>query len=332
MIRAVKRPSAGWPSLGRVKETTRSIYETAVRRAVAGIAAQLDEALDLRALGRAAALSPLHFHRVFRGMVGETPLELHRRLRLERAAFQLATSEVAVTQIAFDAGYETHEAFTRAFQKAHAVSPSTFRRRMRTPGGACPAGERFELAARCGVHFVPPGADGAPAAPRAPTWHLSTGESFMNVEIVTMPEIYLATLRHVGPYHRISEAFARLGALASRAGLTWQADTAMIAVYHDDPEATPAAELRSDAAFSLPAERAVPEGCGALRLPAGRYACFTHVGPYGGLGDAWARLMGEWLPRSGHRIGPGHGYELYQPMMNGTTSDPIETKLYLPLA
>ena len=94
-----------------MKETTRSSYELAVRHAVARIAAQLDDALDVHALGRAAALSPLHFHRVFRGMMGETPLELHRRLRLERAAFQLATTDLPVTQIAFDAGYETHEAF-----------------------------------------------------------------------------------------------------------------------------------------------------------------------------------------------------------------------------
>src|SRR5690242_8438479 len=110
MIEAVKRPSFASPRLRPVKETTRSAYETAVRRAVERIAAQLDEALDLHALGRAAALSPLHFHRVFRGIVGETPLELHRRLRMERAALQLATSEIAVTRIALDAGYETHEA------------------------------------------------------------------------------------------------------------------------------------------------------------------------------------------------------------------------------
>lgn len=69
-----------------MKSETRSFYHQAVRRTVERIIAGLDEALDLELLARAAALSPFHFHRVFRGMIGETPLELHRRLRLERAA------------------------------------------------------------------------------------------------------------------------------------------------------------------------------------------------------------------------------------------------------
>jgi AraC family transcriptional regulator len=301
-----------------VKETTRSSYETAVRHAVARVAAQLDDALDLHALGRAAALSPLHFHRVFRGMMAETPLELHRRLRLERAAYQLATGDHPVTRVAFDAGYETHEAFTRAFRQAYAASPSDFRR----AAPRTPTGPRFELTARNGVHFVPPGA-GPPAVPT-----FDHGEIPMNADIVTMPELRLATLRHLGPYNRISEAFSRLATIATRAGFTWQPDTRMVAVYYDDPEATTVAELRSDAAFTPPAGAPVPEGCGELVIPGGRYACFTHVGPYTGLGDAWARLMGEWLPRSGHRIGPGHGFELYGPM---TDAEP-RTGLYLPLA
>ena len=53
-----------------MKTETRTFYATAVERAVARIAAALDEALELEALARLAALSPFHFHRVFRGMLG----------------------------------------------------------------------------------------------------------------------------------------------------------------------------------------------------------------------------------------------------------------------
>ena len=67
-----------------MKPGTRSFYALAVQRAIDHIAATLDEALDLEALASRACLSPFHFHRVFKGMVGETPLELNRRLRLER--------------------------------------------------------------------------------------------------------------------------------------------------------------------------------------------------------------------------------------------------------
>jgi AraC family transcriptional regulator len=93
-----------------------------------GVVAQLDNALDLRSLAREAALSPFHFNRVFRGMLGETPLELHRRLRMERAAHLLLATDASVTTVAFGAGYETHESFTRAFHKAYGVAPSAFQR------------------------------------------------------------------------------------------------------------------------------------------------------------------------------------------------------------
>ena len=66
--------------------------------------ADLDAALDLQALARGAALSPFHFHRIFRGMVGETPVELHRRLRMERAACRLLQEETEVTAVAFSSG------------------------------------------------------------------------------------------------------------------------------------------------------------------------------------------------------------------------------------
>src|SRR6188474_34415 len=127
-----------------MKPDTRSFYARAVQAAIEHIAMHLDDALELEALARVACLSPFRFHRVFRGMVGETPLELTRRLRLERAAWRLRDKERAVTEIAFDAGYETHEAFTRAFRSSYSTSPSGFRHRKHP---------RIELAATCSVHF-----------------------------------------------------------------------------------------------------------------------------------------------------------------------------------
>lgn len=147
-----------------------------IRRAIARIEAGLDEALDLEALAADAALSPLHFHHVFRGIAGETPLEMHRRLRLERAARQLVETTRPVTMIAFDARYETHESFTRAFRKAFAASPSEFRAR--------------------GVR---------------PTPHITQEQPTMHAEIETRPALAIATLRHVGPYNEIGKAFAQIG-------------------------------------------------------------------------------------------------------------------------
>ena len=76
---------------------TRDSYLDAIQRVIVHVATHLDDAIDLEMLAADACLSPFHFHRVFRGMVGETPMEFVRRLRLERAAWQLAHGTAPVT-------------------------------------------------------------------------------------------------------------------------------------------------------------------------------------------------------------------------------------------
>jgi AraC family transcriptional regulator len=306
-----------------VKRETRSFYENAVRRAVERVQDGLDGALELEALARAAALSPLHFHRIFRGMVGETPLELHRRLRMERAAHELASGDAPVTRVAFDAGYETHESFTRAFREHYGASPSAFRQSALEARSACARPPPIELAARSGIHFRPGG--------RAEL-ALSTGGITMQVELKHLPDLRVAAVHHTGPYNRIGEAFGRLGEIAAKAGLIRRPETEMIALYHDDPEATPVDQLRSDAGVTVPRDAELPDTLAEIHIAAGRYACTTHVGPYSGLGDAWAQFMGAWLPASGHRVGTGPSFEIYRNTPMDAKPEELRTELYLPLA
>lgn len=298
-----------------MKPQTRSFYEEMVQRTIERIATQLDEALGLATLAAEAGLSPFHFHRIFRGMVGETPVELMRRLRMERAAWMLIQTDTPVTEIAFNAGYETHEAFTRSFRAWYGTSPTGFRRR---------AHPRIELACTCGVHFHPAG--------HVPAFIPSdSGGRTMQVEIIERPELRVGTIRHVGPYNQIPRAFERLGAIAGRAGLFAQPEAAMVALYHDDPESTPHDQLRSDAAIVVGGATALPSELVEQRIPAGRYARTTHVGPYERLGDAWLRLMGEWLPASGYRLGAGVSYEMYVSDPATVAPEERRTDLYIPI-
>lgn len=298
-----------------MKPETRSFYELAVQRTIDAIVSNLDEALDLETLANGVGLSPFHFHRMFRGMVGETPLELVRRLRMERAARQVLANDRSITQIAFDAGYETHESFTRAFRVWYLTSPSGFRHRKRP---------RTEIVAACGVHF---GDDPAPRfIPR------DSGGKTMTVNIKEMPELRVATVRHVGPYNLIPQAFERLGSIVDHLGLFTRPEAMLVAIYHDDPDSTPSDQLRSDAGLVAPEEMVLPEGLVEQRILAGRYASAVHVGPYEQLGDAWARFFGEWLPASGHRLGPGVSLEIYRNTPAEVPPQELHTDLFISVA
>jgi AraC family transcriptional regulator len=154
----------------------------------------------------------------------------------------------------------------------------------------------------------------------------------MEVEITRMPEQRVAAIRHIGPYHEIGEAFGRLGEIAGPAGLFAGPDAAMIALYHDDPESTPADQLRSDAGVRVTSDAALPKDLVEQRLPAGRYAKTVHVGAYDKLGDTWARFLGEWLPESGERLGSGPSYEQYVNDPRQTPKEKLLTEIYVPIA
>lgn len=300
-----------------MRPSARTFYADTVQRVIAHIATHLDEALDLPRLAADAALSPFHFHRVFRGMVGEAPAEFVRRLRLERAAWQLAATSIPVTVIAFDAGYEAHEAFTRAFRQHFGASPTEFRATPRTS---------HRLAAPCGVHFDP-------EQPVAAFVARHTGGPSMDVHIDLQPARRLAAIRHLGPYNQIGRAFAQLGqALGPAMGRLASGGAAMIALYHDDPESVAADALRSDAAMVVPEDFPLPAGVTEQRLPAGRYASTLHVGPYDQLGDVWLRFMGEWLPASGERVAESPALETYLNDPETTPKAEWKTLLSIPLA
>ena len=151
----------------------------------------------------------------------------------------------------------------------------------------------------------------------------------MNVEIVDMPALRVAALRHRGAYNRIGTAFTNLGPIAGPAGLFGR-QSIMIAVYHDDPRTTPESELRSDAGCTVAESVVIPEGLHEVRVPTGRYAKARHIGSYATLPATWAKLTREWLPSSGHRRRMGMSYEMYD-HPDGKSPDELVTDVYVPL-
>src|SRR5271169_5501023 len=211
-------------------KTTWNDYKQRILRVLTHIQQHLDEALDLEELAHVACFSSFHFHRVFAAMTGETIADHVRRLRLERAAIELRSGGKQVIQLALDAGYEAHEAFTRAFKAAYGVSPAEFRRA---------TGRIAILDAPSGVHFR----QGVPLT-TFNTNHITT--KVMKVITRKIKPMRVAYLRHVGPYEGTHQTWLDLIARLS-ADRQIRKRSMFIGIGHDNPSATPAAELRYDA-------------------------------------------------------------------------------------
>jgi AraC family transcriptional regulator len=282
-----------------MRNATAASYHERILRALVHIQARLDEPLALDELAGVACFSPCHFHRVFRALTGEGVYEHVRRLRLERAAQRLKLQEQPVTDLAFEAGYESHEAFTRAFHAMFGMSPSDFRSSRQQPPE--PRG------------YQPPDY-GAPPP----------------VEVKTLPAQPIVFLRHVGPYDQVSATWSRLAMWAGMRGLIGPASR-FLGVSWDDPGITPPDKLRYDAAIT-PARAIQPEGeFGVTELAGGEYAMLLHKGPYEKLSESYRLIFGAWLPGSGRELRDVPCFEHYLNSPQTARPEELLTVIHVPV-
>jgi AraC family transcriptional regulator len=299
-----------------MRSATLQGYKQQMLRVLVHIQDHLDEPLPLHELAALAALSPYHFHHVFTGMVGESVARHVRRLRLERAATRLKLTRLPVIEIALEAGYETHEAFTRAFHAAFGISPRGFRQRHRP--------STF-VDAPSGVHFRPN---------RRPRTFQAAREdrrsAGVSVVVKTLKPMRVAFVRHIGPYDQVAPAWDRVSTMLGKDGLLG-GESQFIGICHDDPAVTDPACLRYDACVTVDRQFAPIEDIGVQAIAGGDYAVLTHIGPYSGLDKSYARLFGHWLPRSGRRLRPAPSFEVYLNSPENTDPQDLVVDLHAPL-
>ncbi len=124
----VKHPAGRMCNIPPMKQDTRQDYEERMLRVLIHLQRNLDRSVSLEELAEVAHFSPFHFHRIFRGMIGESVKAHLRRLRIEKAAWRLVQTDDPIIRIALDAGFESHAAFSRAFKIQMGQSPSDWRK------------------------------------------------------------------------------------------------------------------------------------------------------------------------------------------------------------
>ena len=127
---AVRLAGAVSAALAETKRSSRAPSRRDEKRIAAAlhrIEAQADEPLSLSDLAGAAAMSPYHFLRTFRAVVGMTPHQYVLHTRMHRAAVRLRRTSDSISAIAFAAGFGDLSTFNRRFRRIVGMSPSAYR-------------------------------------------------------------------------------------------------------------------------------------------------------------------------------------------------------------
>lgn len=276
-------------------------YQKRIHHVMQYIENNLDEKISLEDLAFVGCFSPYHFHRIFRGIVGETVMSYIRRLRLERAARSLQYSNDSITEIAFNAGYESLEAFIRGFAKEFYESPSRYRKKSKTKN----------LSSRIQVNN-------------------NIKEYNMDVMLKKMSVTKVAYVRHTGPYSECGPAWGKLFDWAAKNRLMENMKR-KIGICYDDPEITDSKNIRYDACVEIEGDIQKDGDIRIKEIPSDMYAMTLHVGPYEDLGKTYAYICGQWAPKNYKEIQAKPSIEVYLDDPHEVSPENLRTEIYVPV-
>lgn len=259
----------------------------------------LQDKMDYEAIAKAGCCSVYHFQRMF-SFITNIPLsEYIRRRKMTLAAFELQNSKIKVVDLALKYGYESPEAFARAFQQLHGTSPTEARK---------------------------PGVD-IKAYPRISFQITIKGDSNMNYRIEEKKAFSVYGLERIfdtkegkhleeipmfwenilksGEYEKLQKSVGYPGSLNSICGYRNVKDTTFPYMI-----------------CSLQTPLSNAEGYTIVEVPAATWAVFTNL-PHPieetskEMQTLNARVYTDWLPTACYEIIPGYELELYYQTPDG---------------
>jgi AraC family transcriptional regulator len=281
-----------------MRDKTVEKWQQRIQRAAALLGSKLEEPPSLHELAGAAAISPYHFHRIWRAMTGRTVGEMVRHLRIKEASRVLVESDASVTEIALSLGFATSQNFARAFRQELGVSPSSFRAGYR---GQSDAGAKRSEATEAPIELV-----------------------FVDSRTV------IAKRRTGLPYEALNEEFGTVWSWAERSGVIGRLN-GIYGVPYDDPLSVPVAALRYDACLALGGVTEAPHPLHALVLAGGECARLRVRGSYAQLEGAIQSLVGGWLLNSGREPADAPLFHHFHNDPDSTAEADLVTDIFLPL-
>jgi AraC family transcriptional regulator len=262
-------------------------HSASVQKVLEHILIHREDSTSIENLSRVACFAPFHFHRVFRSVTGDSIQRYIRRLRLHYSVNQLLFTEETILSIALQAGYQSHEGFTRAFQQNLGVPPSSLRA---FSASACRAGSSGGISESVSKRM-------AACLFSVPVQHGS---------LIRRKVIFRS---HFGPYGEVHECWKQLYAQARTCGLNL--DTSQpIGIMYDHP--LRCERVRYDACLTVDSDFKGTSDLAMQVITARECVVASHHGPYSLSPYTYMQLVNQCALKQVGSIAHLPYYEVHQ--------------------
>ena len=284
-----------------MKPTSQSDYTKRIERVIAAVADSLEHDRDLpssASLASIANFSPFHFMRIYRALAGESLGTTVQRLRLARAAHLLAASAAPISEVSGRVGFETPQAFARAFRQHFGVAPSEAR-----------------TVTVADATSAPPPLQPQPA---------------IRVDVVALSPFRVVVARTEGVYGKLDEAYRGLFEWMARRGAV-EAIGGIWGIPHDDRRDTPESNYRFDCCLATSAALSAGEGVMLADLGGGHYLQYLHEGSFDRLDESHDAIFRELLTHPEWQPCDAPILHEYLNDPDETAEADLRTRIYVPV-
>ncbi len=257
-----------------------------MNNAMVYIEEHLTDDIDYSEVSKIASCSEYHFKRMFSFLSGIGLSEYIRRRRLTLAALDLKDTNLRIIDVAVKYGYDSADAFSRAFHSMHGILPSEAR------------SENTQLK----------------AYPRM-TFQLSIkGGCEMNYRIVEKGPFKLVGVKKRVPiiFEGVNPEIAKMTELLTPEvikqlkAISNVEPTGIISASANFPEGRMEETGELDHYIGVATSSKETADFDVLKIDASTWAVFESIGPFPEtLQNVWGRIYSEWFPSSGYEAAPG---------------------------
>ena len=280
-----------------------------IQKALEYIETDFSEPLAINKIASEVGVSQFHFQRVFVRDVGETVAGYIRSRRLERAANILVDEPAAdLFDLALECGFQTHSAFTRAFRRHFAMTPSAF----------VQGGQTLLQAAGDTRPFLQPALK---------------NELVYDMAIQDMPGLWLMARQQRGvsdgayfaQRDEITAGFDELIA-ETPSHLLW-----LCGAFDVGPQGFSDPEAVGQYGGIFDNEPNGEWGEVVEPISAGEWAVFPHRGPLDRLHMTWNKAVRSWLPQADYDARPEWMFEIYYAGPDVVDAKRLTAEVFLPV-